>query len=102
MWKCKENQVKEIFTGQSFVLNSSLIVVITAAMRRGVSKYKERYFRFVLIEAGHLAQNLLLLATKIGLKCCSIGGFQEKKILELFDIMEDELELPIYAIAIGK
>jgi SagB-type dehydrogenase family enzyme len=102
MWKYKENQVKEIFTGQSFVLKSSLIVVITAAVRRGLSKYKERYFRFVLIEAGHLAQNLLLLATKIGLKCCSIGGFQEKKILELFDIMEDELELPIYAIAIGK
>jgi nitroreductase len=71
-------------------------------MRRGISKYRERYLRFVFLEAGHLAQNLILLATNACLKTCLLGGFMEEQAMNILDIRKFELELPIYALSIGK
>ena len=71
-------------------------------MRRGISKYGERYLRFVFLGAGHLAQNLILLATNLGLKTCPLGGFIEERAMNILDIRKFELELPVYALAIGK
>jgi len=102
MWDFSIENLKKIFGNQKFVLKSSVIFVITADMKRGISKYKERYFRLVLLEAGHLVQNFLLLATNINLKTCPVGGFIEKDLLKILDIKEIELEIPIYALAIGK
>jgi SagB-type dehydrogenase family enzyme len=103
MWNVNKKSLYRALGAQSkFLLKSSLLIVITAVMKRGLSKYGERYLRFVLIESGHLAQNLLLLATKIKLKSCPIGGFKEKEILNILDISDEELELPLYIIAIGK
>jgi SagB-type dehydrogenase family enzyme len=102
LWKFSLNEIKKIFSGQEFVLDSSVIFLITANMRRGISKYGERYLRFVFLEAGHLAQNLILLATKIGLKTCPLGGFIEERVMNILDIRKFELELPVYALAIGK
>jgi SagB-type dehydrogenase family enzyme len=102
LWKFSLDEIKNIFSGQEFVLNSSMIFLITANMRRGISKYRERYLRFVFLEAGHLAQNLILLATNIGLKTCPIGGFIEERAMNILDIRKFEFELPIYALTIGK
>jgi SagB-type dehydrogenase family enzyme len=102
LWKFSLDEIKKIFSGQEFVLDSSTIFLITANMRRGISKYGERYLRFVFLEAGHLTQNLILLATNIGLKTCPLGGFIEEQAMNILDIRKFELELPIYALSIGK
>ena len=102
MWEFSLEEVKEIFVNQAFILNSSVIFFITADMKRGISKYGERYLRFVFLEAGHLSQNFIVLSTNLKLKTCPIGGFVEEKVMNILDIRKFELELPIYAIAIGK
>jgi SagB-type dehydrogenase family enzyme len=44
---------------------------------RAVGKYGDRALRFLLLEAGHLMQNLCLLSTSVGLVTIPLGGFFE-------------------------
>lgn len=104
MWpiSIKELKNRNLFGNQNFIYNGSILFVITAVIIRSYIKYDERSFRFALIESGHLCQNILLLATSCGLKACPIGGFREKELMKFLDISEEELELPIYCVVVGK
>lgn len=79
---------------------ASLIIFLTAIFERSTFKYGERGYRFILLEAGHVAQNLNLVANALGLGCVNIGGYRDREI-------DDYLELDglthstIYMIAIG-
>ena len=77
------------------------ILVFTAIRERTYMKYGERGYRFLFLESGHIAQNILLLATALGLKACPIGGFMEDKIAELLKL-DHEREWIVYAVAIGR
>src|SRR5205085_780740 len=52
-----------------------IVGFLRADMRRMRFKYGERSYRFALIESGHIAQNLLLLASWMGLGSVPLGGF---------------------------
>jgi len=88
-------------TQQKWVRNSAMVIIITAIFERTVIKYGIRGWRYILLDAGHLAQNVYLVSTALRLKCCSIGGFVDEKIIKLLDL-NPNFELPIYLIAIGK
>jgi SagB-type dehydrogenase family enzyme len=62
-------------------------------------KYSDRGYRFALIEAGHAAQNLSLIAEALKLKCCSIGGFLDDELADILELSGDELAL--YGIALN-
>jgi SagB-type dehydrogenase family enzyme len=53
---------------------------------RSTFKYGERGYRFVLLEAGHVAQNLSLTACALGMGCVNIGGFFDRKVDELLEL----------------
>lgn len=69
-------------------------------LNRPAIKYGERAYTFSHIEAGHIGQNIYLLSESIGLKCISIGLFDNKKLLGILDIHSDE-ELIVYPIVIA-
>jgi len=102
MWKTNKEILKKTFGPSSFILKSGVILIITAVVKRALPKYGDRSYRFALIEAGHLAQNILLLASMINLKSVPIGGFIDKNVQRFLDLKNEELELPLYALAIGK
>lgn len=77
------------------------IIFITSIFERTTVKYGERGYKFCLLEAGHLGQNIYLLATGLNLKCCGLGGVLETKVDELLDI-DGIKESLIYTIALGK
>ncbi len=56
--------------------------------------------KVALLEAGHIGQNIYLLAENYNLGCCAIGGFDNDKLSYLLDLTEDEL--PLYLFAIGN
>ena len=43
---------------QSYVANTAAILVISAFLHRSMHKYLDRGYRDVLLETGHVAQNL--------------------------------------------
>jgi SagB-type dehydrogenase family enzyme len=47
---------------------------------RVTEKYGPRGLRFLLLEAGHLLQNLCLMSTSLGLATVPLGGFFEREI----------------------
>lgn len=77
------------------------VFVISAVFGRSKIKYGERGYRFVLLEAGHVAQNLILGATGLGLGSCPIGGFVDDHVNELIDV--DGLdEAALYMVVVGS
>lgn len=60
--------------------NASAFILISGMFWRSRFKYSQRALRFCLMEAGHVAQNLLLTSTGLGLKSRLFGGFIDDKI----------------------
>jgi SagB-type dehydrogenase family enzyme len=81
-------------------LEASLMFFLTGLPRRSTFKYRERGYRFMLIEAGHVAQNLSLAAAALGLGALCIGGYRDEKIDEFLGI--DGLDhASLYLVAVG-
>ncbi len=57
-------------------------------------KYRERAARFALIEIGHLAQNLIVAASGLGLATCPIAGFDEMRVASRLRLKPPFFHLP--------
>ncbi|WNG31017.1 SagB/ThcOx family dehydrogenase [Cystobacter fuscus] len=65
---------------------SAFHVVISGVFERTMFKYHERGYRFVLIEAGMLGQNLTLLAECQDIRSCMAGGWGDDELNQLFGL----------------
>ena len=86
---------------QPFLLTAGATILISAVFPRSTFKYGERGYRYVLLEAGHLAQNLYLAATALGLGAVSVGGFIDDALNELAGL-DGLCEAVIYLVSIGR
>ena len=66
--------------------DATLGLFLTAVFNRNQMKYGERGYRQILIEAGEIVQNVYLVSTALGLKCCAIDGVREPDIEKLLDV----------------
>ena len=57
-------------------------VVIAGDFEKTARKYRDRAERYCWIEAGHVAQNMLLQATALGLAGVPVGAFDDEKTAE--------------------
>ena len=89
-----------LFMGQPYVTQAAAAIVVTAMFGRSLKKYRDRGYRYLLIETGHAAQNLMLCAAGLGLGTCGIGGFFDVELAQLLRL-DVARELPLYAIACG-
>lgn len=65
------------------------------------ARYGLRALRLGLLEAGHLAQSLLLAATALGLSSTPVNGFHDDLAHELFGL--DDLDQPLqYLLPLGR
>jgi SagB-type dehydrogenase family enzyme len=94
------HQVSALFGGQSWFGEAAVIVVLTAIPLRSLWKYGERGYRYILIEAGHVAQNLNLVAVEVGLGSANVGAFFDSALTQFLEL-DDEVEFPLYAVAVG-
>ena len=85
--------------GQNSVASAPLDVVIAAVYERTRKKYGNRAERYVHLEAGHAAQNLLLQATALGLAGVPVGAFDDEKVAAVLSLPDDQQ--PLYIIPIG-
>jgi SagB-type dehydrogenase family enzyme len=69
-----------------------LLWILAGDGARVRAKYAERGLRFLLLEAGHLMQNLCLLSASLGLATVPLGGFFERAIARRLGLPpEDEV-----------
>ncbi len=88
------------FAGQEMVTQVPLIVVWSFNPHDPVRKYGVRGYRYGLIEAGHSAQNLALMAESNSLGSCQITGMDDEKVAELFHVRDEEYV--VYASVVGQ
>jgi len=74
-------------------------VVIAAVVQRCARKYERRAERYCYLEAGHVAQNILLQATALNLGGVTIGAFEDDKVAALLKLPKDHRVL--YLLPIG-
>lgn len=85
---------------QESIIQAPVNFVIAAVFQRTAVKYGDRAERYVHIEVGHSAQNLLLQATALNLGAVPIGAFYDDKIKKALNLNKDEE--PLYIIPVGK
>jgi len=85
---------------QAAVCRAPSVFVITAVFARTAQKYGDRATRYVWLEAGHAAQNLLLQAVALGLGAVPIGAFYDEQVQAALDLPSDHA--PLYLIPVGE
>lgn len=66
--------------------NASGIVILTGLFERSMRKYRERGYRFALLEAGAALQNFYLSSTALGLGFCAIGASLDSQLETILDL----------------
>jgi SagB-type dehydrogenase family enzyme len=85
---------------QSAVGEAPAVIVIAAVYARTAEKYgEERSPRYVHLEAGHAAQNILLQAVALELGAVPIGAFFDEQVKKALALPKDQQ--PLYLIPIG-
>ena len=79
---------------------SAAVTMISAVFWRSRFKYGSRAYRFALLEAGHVAQNVLLVATALGLAACPVGGFYDRRVDGFLGI-DGLYEASLYLLPVG-
>jgi SagB-type dehydrogenase family enzyme len=94
------NLVEELFLGQPWLARAQVVLVVSAVPARLLHRYGERGYRYLLLEAGHVGQNLSLLATATGSGSLCLGGFLDDALTTVLGL-DPMLELPMYGVAVG-
>ena len=87
--------------GQEILEEAACVFVWTAMVERSKWKYRERAYRYIYMDAGHIGQNLYLAATALGLGCCTVGALFDEEVDQLIGI-DGESEISVYLGAVGK
>jgi SagB-type dehydrogenase family enzyme len=92
--------LRESLVDQSLADVTAALIVVTGVFWRSRIKYGPRGYRFALLEAGHLVQNVLLVATDLELAGLPLGGFHDAMLDRL--VGADGLdEASLYAVVLS-
>lgn len=86
---------------QGFMARASVVFLWSAIFRRAMHKYGDRGMRYILLDAGHICQNLLLAAEAVGCGGCPVAALYDGEINRLLQL-DDEEESILYAAAVGR
>ncbi len=86
---------------QRFIAQSAVTFLWTAVYRRCMSKYGNRGMRYILLDSGHICQNLLLAAEAIDCGGCPVAAFYDSEVNDLLQLDSSE-ETIVYSAAVGK
>jgi SagB-type dehydrogenase family enzyme len=85
---------------QPSVGDAPVVLAIAAVYERTMSKYGKRGIRYVHMEVGHAAQNVLLQAQAIGLATVVVGAFEDSAVSDVLRLPA-EVE-PLMLIPVGR
>ena len=85
--------------GQGCIQDAPAVIIITAVYERIERKYGGRGERYVKIEVGHAAQNILLQAVSLGLGAVPVGAFYDEQVKTILKLPSDHQ--PLYLIPVG-
>ena len=94
------DKFSEVLFAENLIETSSAAIIISAIFHRNQIKYGERGYRMILLESGHLGQNILLSATSQRIAAVPIGGFLDDELNGILGLDGIE-EAVIYPLLLG-
>ena len=92
----------DLLKGQEWADNMPAIIFLVAALRRTTWKYNDpNAYRVVLIEAGHIAQNMMLACANNSLTACPTAALSHRQVSTLLGL-GDITQTPVYALLVGQ
>jgi SagB-type dehydrogenase family enzyme len=85
---------------QEMFRTAPLVLVVTGLFPRVQFKYVDRSYRYIMLEAGHLGQNIYLTATALGLAPCGVGAFFDDDFNRVIGV-DGEDEMTVYVMCVG-
>jgi SagB-type dehydrogenase family enzyme len=93
-------EASEAALRQQTVRQAAINIVFSGVVERTAQKYGTRAQRYVLIETGHAAQNVLLQAVALGLAAVPVGAFDDDSIAKTLSLKPGEE--PLYILPVGR
>ena len=93
-------RLSEAALQQSVLLNARATFIWSSIIARAKWKYGERAYRYVYMDAGHIAQNLYLAGEGLGLGICAVGAFYDDEVNRIMGF-DGENETVIYMATVG-
>ena len=87
--------------GQKFVGNSAVTFSWSCLPYRAEWRYMGYAHKNMLLDAGHICQNLYLAATALGLGTCAVGAYDQAAMDAIFEL-DGEDEYIVYLAPVGK
>jgi SagB-type dehydrogenase family enzyme len=82
------------------VKDANVIMFLSAVFQRTQKKYGPRGYRYILLEAGHIAQNVCLVAAEANLSTLCMGGYSDGEVNRLLGLNPRD-EGVVYSVAVG-
>ncbi len=92
-------QLQAAALDQPCVGEAPLCLVITMDVAHTASRYGSRAERYCLLEAGHVAQSVLLQATALGLAGVPVGAFEDHRVAATLELPPNLY--PVYLVPVG-
>jgi len=87
--------------GQRMCATADVLFVWTAVFGRSAWKYGQRAYRYVYLDAGHIAENLALAAVSLGLGSCQIAALYDDEVNQLLGV-DGQAESVLYMSVVGR
>lgn len=93
----------DLIGGQDWADNMPCMIILCAFLERPMWKYDDpNGYRVVLIEAGHIGQNMMLAGTHRGFTVCPTGVISHSIVSDLLSLENIILHTPIYSLSVGR
>ncbi len=94
-----ENHIKEV--GQPFISTGSVVFIWSCIPYRSEWRYSVMGHKPMLLDAGHICQNLYLACEAIECGTCAIAAYDQEKVDKLLKL-DGENEFVVYLAPVGK
>ncbi len=100
-------ELKAALGDQEFAAKAPVTFVWSVLPYRTEWRYGRKAHKYMLIDAGHVCENLYLACEAIGCGTCAIGAYDQELLDELMEFVsgpssEEDNEFALYAAPVGK
>ena len=92
-------EIKRAALDQEFIPKANLVAIMVYNPDKIVPDYGHEARKYAILECGHIGQNILLMATSLGLGAVPVGAFYEKELETILEIARNK-EV-IYMVCVG-
>ncbi|MEE9554695.1 MAG: SagB/ThcOx family dehydrogenase [candidate division Zixibacteria bacterium] len=91
--------IRKVSLDQDFISLSNIAFIMVYNPQRIIDRYGRDSRKYAILESGHIAQNILLMATAFDLGGVPVGAFYQKRLGSILEI--DENREVLYMICVG-